>query len=150
MPQTPRHVNLDNTFNIDCRPPPTHPHAGRQVLHLWLWREEEHIFCCQGSLLDPAVVLSGAFCMPAWTGRIAAGVRVTMAFLYGVFLGVCWECASMGILLLATGTEYYCGTLVMSLIFTGIAGFTFAVAARAISRGHCSVFSCFVFQPKLR
>ena len=56
---------------------------------------------------------------------------MTMAFLYGVFLGVCWECASMGILLLATGTEYYCGTLIMSLIFTGIAGFTFAVAARA-------------------
>jgi hypothetical protein len=60
-----------------------------------------------------------------------ASLRIAMAFLYGVFLGVCWECASMAILLLATATEYYFGTLVMTLVFTGIAGFTFAVAARA-------------------
>ena len=37
----------------------------------------------------------------------------------------------MAILLLATATEYYFGTLIMSLVFTSIAGFTFAVAARA-------------------
>ena len=37
----------------------------------------------------------------------------------------------MGVLLLATAVEYYFGTVVMSIIFVGLATFTFVVAARA-------------------
>ena len=36
--------------------------------------------------------------------------RVTLAFLYGVMLGVIWEMASMGVLLLATELDCYNAT----------------------------------------
>mmetsp|Transcript_39068 Transcript_39068/g.91406 ORF Transcript_39068/g.91406 Transcript_39068/m.91406 type:complete len:386 (-) Transcript_39068:946-2103(-) len=57
--------------------------------------------------------------------------RILLAFLYGVMLGVLWECASMGVLLAATLVEHFCGTLVMAVIFLGFAAMAFAVAARA-------------------
>ena len=72
---------------------------------------------------------------------------MTTAFLYGVFLGVCWECASKGILPLLRGQNPRdtCGVTT-----TGIAGFTFVVAARAdLARPLLSIL-VFVFQPKLR
>lgn len=64
-------------------------------------------------------------------GRWSAIARVTLAFLYGVMLGVLWECASMGILLLATILEHCCGTFIMTVTFMGIASFAASVAARA-------------------
>ena len=57
--------------------------------------------------------------------------RVTLAFLYGVMLGVLWECASLGVLLLATLLEHFCGTLVMSATFIGTVAFCVSVAASA-------------------
>ena len=63
--------------------------------------------------------------------RFSTVVRVTLAFLYGVMLGVLWECASMGVLLLATVIEHFCGTFVMAVIFVGSAAFAVSVAARA-------------------
>ena len=65
--------------------------------------------------------------MPAW-GTVA---RVAAAFLYGVMLGVLWECASMAVLLLATVLEHFCGTVVMAVTFVGAAAFAVSVAARA-------------------
>lgn len=58
-------------------------------------------------------------------------VRVLTAFLYGVLLGVVWECASMGVLLAATLVEHLSGTVPMAIIFLGLAAGAFAVAARA-------------------
>ena len=63
--------------------------------------------------------------------RFANAAKVCMAFLYGVLLGVLWECASMGVLLLATIMEYFAGTFIMTVAFVGIAGFAFSIAARA-------------------
>lgn len=60
-----------------------------------------------------------------------AGFRLVGAFLYGVILGVLWEAASMGILVLATLTEYAFGTLVMLAIFLTIAYLAWSVASRA-------------------
>jgi len=57
--------------------------------------------------------------------------RILLAFLYGVMLGVLWECASMCVLLAATLVEHFCGTLVMAVLFLGFAAMAFAVAARA-------------------
>lgn len=63
---------------------------------------------------------------------MAVGIlRVMSAFLYGVLLGVLWECASMGVLLAATLLEHLCGTLSMAVVFLGLAGAGFMVAARA-------------------
>jgi len=58
-------------------------------------------------------------------------VRVLTAFMYGVLLGVVWECASMGVLLTATLVEHLSGTLPMAIIFLGLAAGGFLVAARA-------------------
>ena len=58
-------------------------------------------------------------------------LRVLTAFLYGVLLGVVWECASMAVLLAATLVEHLSGTLPMAIIFLGIAAGGFVVAARA-------------------
>ena len=63
--------------------------------------------------------------------RLSTILRVTLAFLYGVMLGVLWECASMGVLLLATVIEHFCGTFVMAVVFVGSAAFAVSVAARA-------------------
>ena len=57
--------------------------------------------------------------------------RVTFAFLYGVMLGVLWECASMAVLLAATVLEHYCGTFVMAFCFIGVAAFAVSIAGRA-------------------
>ena len=57
--------------------------------------------------------------------------RVLTAFLYGVLLGVIWECASMGVLLAATLVEHLSGTLPMAVIFLGLASCGFVIAARA-------------------
>ena len=50
------------------------------------------------------------------------------ALLYGVLLGLLWECASMGVMLLATLVEHVAGTIVMAFIFAGIAIFAGMVA----------------------
>lgn len=65
----------------------------------------------------------------AWS--VAFLWRVTVAFLYGIMLGVLWECASMGVLLLATLLEHFCGTLIMAVTFVSTAAFAVSVAARA-------------------
>ena len=68
--------------------------------------------------------------------------RVTLAFLYGVMLGVLWECASLGVLLLATLLEHFCGTLVMSATFIGTVAFCLSVAASAgLIRPLLSIFA---------
>ena len=54
--------------------------------------------------------------------------RIVFALLYGVLLGFLWECASMSVMLLATLVEHYAGTLVMIVIFSGIAIFAGMVA----------------------
>mmetsp|Transcript_37183 Transcript_37183/g.92496 ORF Transcript_37183/g.92496 Transcript_37183/m.92496 type:complete len:208 (-) Transcript_37183:790-1413(-) len=58
-------------------------------------------------------------------------LRVLTAFLYGVLLGVVWECASMGVLLAATLVEHLSGTLTMAVLFLGIAAGGFLIAAQA-------------------
>lgn len=58
-------------------------------------------------------------------------LRVAGAFLYGVFLGILWECASMAVLVGATVVEHLCGTVVMTVLFFGLAGFAYSVASRA-------------------
>ena len=63
-----------------------------------------------------------------WTGQ---AWRVTVAFLYGVLLGVMWECASMLVLVAAALVEHVAGTLVMAVCFVGLAACAFSVAARA-------------------
>ena len=57
--------------------------------------------------------------------------RVLLAFLYGVVLGICWEFASMTVLLGATVVEHFFGTAVMTVSFLGVAALAFAIAARA-------------------
>ena len=74
--------------------------------------------------------------MPNFAGAFAAATRVTFAFLYGVLLGIMWECASMLVLLAATLVEHVSGMLVMLFIFAGLAGAAFSVASRA---GACPV-----------
>ena len=66
--------------------------------------------------------------MPGWTGHLW---RVSLAFLYGVLLGIAWECASMLVLLAATVVEHVAGTIVMMVAFVGLAGAAYSVAARA-------------------
>ena len=58
-------------------------------------------------------------------------IRVVGAFLYGILLGVLWECASMAVLVGATIVEHLCGTAVMALLFVGLAAFAYSVASRA-------------------
>ena len=68
-------------------------------------------------------------------------VRVTAAFIYGVLLGVMWECASMIVLLSATLVEHFAGTLCMMTIFVGIVAYAFLVAAQAdLARPLLSIF----------
>ena len=57
--------------------------------------------------------------------------RVAAAFMWGVLLGVLWELAAMGVLVMATVTEHYFGTLIMATVFLGLVSCIFAVAARA-------------------
>ena len=57
--------------------------------------------------------------------------RTLAAFGYGVLVGVLWELASMGVLLLATLVEHFCGTLVMSIAFLGVAWLVYSIASRA-------------------
>lgn len=57
--------------------------------------------------------------------------RVVLAFLHGVMLGVLWECASMGVLLVSMLVEHFCGTLTMAFIFLGTAALAFTIASRA-------------------
>lgn len=54
--------------------------------------------------------------------------RLTVAFVRGVLIGVAWECASMGVLIIASVVEHLLGTITMSVVFVGIAGCAFAVA----------------------
>jgi len=69
-------------------------------------------------------------------------VRVTFAFVYGVLLGICWECASMIVLLAATLLEHIAGTIFMMAVFVGLAGYAFSVAARAdLARPLLSIFA---------
>ena len=56
---------------------------------------------------------------------------VLKAFLYGVFLGILWECASMAVLLGATLVEYLMGTVFMTISFVGLAVLAFSIASRA-------------------
>ena len=68
-------------------------------------------------------------------------VRVSAAFIYGVLLGVMWECASMIVLLSATLVEHVAGTLCMMTIFVGIVAYAFLVAAQAdLARPLLSIF----------
>ena len=58
-----------------------------------------------------------------------AAFPVLKAFLYGVFLGILWECASM--LLGASLVEHLCGTVFMSISFVGPAVLAFSIASCA-------------------
>lgn len=58
-------------------------------------------------------------------------LRVVSAFLYGAFLGVMWECASMAVLVGATVVEHLFGTVVMMVVFLGLAAFAYSIASRA-------------------
>ena len=63
-------------------------------------------------------------------------------FMYGVLLGVAWECASIVVLLTATLVERMSGTLLMAITFLGFAAFGFIVAARAdLGRLLLSIFA---------
>ena len=60
-----------------------------------------------------------------------AVLSVLRAFMYGVFLGILWECASMAVLLGATLVEHLMGTVFMAISFVGIAVLAFSIASRA-------------------
>ena len=66
--------------------------------------------------------------MPRWTRQ---AWRVSVAFFYGVLLGIAWECASMLVLLAATLVEHVAGTFVMMATFVGLAAAAYSIAARA-------------------
>ena len=63
-------------------------------------------------------------------GKMAV-FSVLKAFLYGVFLGILWECASMSVLLGATLVEHLMGTVFMTISFVGLAVLAYSIASRA-------------------
>ena len=77
-----------------------------------------------------ALIAVAASSFSCCLGNMAV-LSVLRAFMYGVFLGILWECASMAVLLGATLVEHLMGTVFMAISFVGIAVLAFSIASRA-------------------